>query len=50
MEAGLANEAAVSQMEATYYTICTSVLDLKEQINQVDVYKRQTLGGAMFMN
>jgi outer membrane protein, multidrug efflux system len=33
MEAGLANEAAVSQMEATYYTICTSVLDLKEQIN-----------------
>ena len=25
MEAGLANEAAVSQMEATYYTICTSV-------------------------
>ena len=32
----LANEAAVSQMEATYYTICTSVLDLKEQINQVE--------------
>lgn len=36
MEAGLANEDAVSQMEATYYTICTSVLDLKEQINQVE--------------
>ena len=36
MEAGMANEAAVSQMEATYYTICTSVLDLKEQINQVE--------------
>ena len=36
MEAGLANEAAVSQMEATYYTICTSVLDLKEQINRVE--------------
>lgn len=36
MNAGLANEAAVSQMEATYYTICTSVLDLKEQINQVE--------------
>ena len=36
MDAGLANEAAVSQMEATYYTICTSVLDLKEQINQVE--------------
>ena len=30
MEAGMANEAAVSQMEAT------SVLDLKEQINQVE--------------
>ncbi|MCD7926151.1 MAG: TolC family protein [Bacteroides sp.] len=36
MDAGLANEAAASQMEATYYTICTSVLDLKEQINQVE--------------
>lgn len=36
MDAGLANEAAVSQMEATYYSICTSVLDLKEQINQVE--------------
>lgn len=36
MEAGLANEAAVSQMEATYYSICTSVLDLKEQINQAE--------------
>ena len=29
MEAGMANEAAVSQIEATYYTICTSVIDLK---------------------
>lgn len=36
MEAGLANEAAVSQMEATYYSICTSILSLKEQINQVE--------------
>lgn len=36
MNAGMANEAAVSQMEATYYTICTAVLDLKEQINQVE--------------
>ena len=36
MDAGLANEAAVSQMEATYYTVCTSVLDLKEQVNQVE--------------
>ena len=30
------NETAVSQMEATYYSICTSILDLKEQINQVE--------------
>ena len=36
MDAGLANEAAVSQMEATYYSISTSLLDLKEQINQVE--------------
>ncbi|WP_297903925.1 efflux transporter outer membrane subunit [uncultured Parabacteroides sp.] len=36
MNAGMADEAAVSQMEATYYSICTSVLDLKEQINQVE--------------
>lgn len=36
MDAGLANEAAVSQMEATYYMICTSVLDLKDQVNQVE--------------
>lgn len=36
MNAGLANEAAVSQMEATYYSISTSILDLKEQINQTE--------------
>lgn len=36
MAAGLANEAAVSQMEATYYSISTSILDLKEQINQTE--------------
>lgn len=36
MNAGMADEAAVSQMEATYYSICTSVLDLKEQLNQVE--------------
>lgn len=36
MEAGLYNEAGVSQMEATYYSVQTSVLDLKEQINQVE--------------
>lgn len=32
--AGMVTEAALSQTEATYYNICTTVLDLKEQINQ----------------
>lgn len=37
MNAGIVNETAVSQMEATYYSICTSILlTLKEQINQVE--------------
>ena len=36
MDAGLANEAATSQMEAAYYSVQTSILDLKEQINQVE--------------
>ena len=36
MEAGMANEAAVSQMEAIYYAIATSVLDLKDQINTAE--------------
>lgn len=36
MKAGMANEAAVSQTEATYYSIRTTVLDLREQINQVE--------------
>lgn len=35
-QAGLANEAAVSQMEAAYAQVNASVLDLKEQINQVE--------------
>ena len=34
MDSGQYNEAAVSQMEATYYSVQTSVIDLKEQINQ----------------
>lgn len=34
MDAGQYNEAAVSQMEATYYSVQASVVDLKEQINQ----------------
>lgn len=36
MNAGLADEAAVSQMEAAYYEVQASVLDLKEQINQTE--------------
>ena len=32
--AGMMNEAGLAQTEATYYNICTTVLDLKEQINQ----------------
>lgn len=36
MEAGQYNEAGVSQMEATYYSVQTSVADLKEQINQTE--------------
>lgn len=36
MNAGLANEAAVSQMEAACYEVQASVLDLKEQINQTE--------------
>lgn len=36
MNAGMANEAAVSQMEAAWYSVQTSVLGLKEQINQVE--------------
>lgn len=34
-EAGMVTEAAVAQSEAAYYSVSTSVLDLKEQINQV---------------
>ena len=34
--AGMVTEAALSQTEATYYNICTAVLDLKEQINQTE--------------
>lgn len=36
MDAGQANEAAVSQMKATYYEVKNSVIDLEEQINQVE--------------
>ena len=36
MNAGRMNEAAVSQMEATYYQVQGSVLDLMKQINQAE--------------
>ena len=36
MDAGQADEAAVSQMRATYYEVENSVVDLEEQINQVE--------------
>ena len=36
MNAGQYDEAGVSQMEATYYSVQTSIFDLKEQINQVE--------------
>lgn len=35
-KAGMLNEAGLAQTEATYYNICTTVLDLKEQINQAE--------------
>ena len=58
MNAGQYNEAGVSQMEATYYSVQTSALDLKEQINQAEnsfalllaetprSYERGTLAGV----
>ncbi len=33
---GMMNEAGLAQTEATYYNIHTTILDLKEQINQVE--------------
>lgn len=35
-KAGQVNEAGLAQTEATYYSVCTSVLDLEEQIRQVE--------------
>lgn len=34
--AGMVTEAALAQTEATYYSIRTTVLDLKEQVNQAE--------------
>lgn len=33
-EAGMVTEAALAQTEATYYSVCTTLHDLQEQINQ----------------
>lgn len=35
-KAGMVNEAALSQTEAAYYSVHTTLLDLKEQINQAE--------------
>lgn len=35
-KAGMLTEAGLAQTEATYYGICTQVLDLKEQVNQAE--------------
>ncbi len=35
-KAGMLTEAGLAQTEATYYNICTNILDLKEQINQAE--------------
>lgn len=60
MNAGMYNEAGVSQMEAAYYQVQTSVLTLEEQINQTENslamllaetprhYERGTLSGQQF--
>lgn len=36
MDAGMSNEVAVSQMEANYYAICTTVNDLRKEILLVE--------------
>lgn len=36
IEISTATEAALSQTEATYYNICTTLLDLQEQLNQAE--------------
>lgn len=36
MNAGRVDNSSVSQMDAAYYSVCASILDLKEQINQVE--------------
>ncbi len=43
-DAGMVNEAAVSQLEAAHLGVKSSVLDLKEQINQVENALAMVLG------
>ena len=43
-EAGMYTQAGVSQTEATYYSICSSLEDLQEQINQAQNTLCQLLG------
>ena len=46
MEAGQSNMAAVSQTEANYYSICTQITDLKQQISDLENEFSALLGEA----
>ena len=46
MEAGQSNMAAVSQTEANYYSICTQITDLKQQISDLEDEFSALLGEA----
>ena len=46
MEAGQSNMAAVSQTEANYYSICTQITDLKQQISDLENEFSALLGDA----
>ena len=45
--AGMVTEAGLAQTEATYYNICTTVRDLKEQINQTENSLALLLAGEL---
>ena len=47
MNAGMGTEASVAQMEATYYSIQNSVLDLRDQINQLENAMSLLLGESV---
>lgn len=46
MDAGQSNMAAVSQTEANYYSICTQITDLKQQISDLENEFSALLGEA----